>query len=628
MTSRDLINKYLNFFENRGHKIIPSAPLVPENDASVLFTTAGMHPLVPFLLGEMHPAGKRLTDNQLCLRTDDIDNVGDPVHHTFFEMLGNWSLGDYWKEESISWSLEFLTKELNIDDKKIWITCFEGDSDAPRDEETFLIWKKIGIPEERIKFLPKKDNWWGPVGETGPCGPDTEIFFDTGTEPCSKDCKPGDNCGRFVEIWNNVFMQYNKTADGKFEALKQRNVDTGMGVDRTTAVVNGFDDDYLVKDLWGEIINEIEEISGKKYEDNKRSFRIIADHIRAATFLIAEGVPAMSNDRHGSILRRLIDRTLDEGRKLNIVEKYLPQLAQVVISSYKNRYPLLDRKSVDMLNTFSSVESRVEEIISTPSQEAPVEEIQDLASFSDDDVLNKMRPGYEKLFDKQTFVKYITDNHYSSLPSVYAGTLAFDAKTTEGRPVSFIEESAKKYYPGFKVNEFYKSLNNYFEQHKKISREAGEKLFKGGLADNSDDAIKYHTATHLLHASLRKILGESVSQKGSNITSERLRFDFSYPQKLTDEQVTQVEDLINLQIEKKLQVSFKVMSLDEAVKLGALHFFAEKYGKEVKVYTIGDFSMEVCGGPHVKNTSEIGRVKINRQEKVGAGIVRIYAQFE
>jgi len=633
MTSRDLIEKYFQFFKDKGHIIIPSAPLIPENDPSVLFTTAGMHPLVPYLLGEEHPAGKRLVDNQLCLRTDDIDEVGDAFHHTFFEMLGNWSLGDYWKEDAINWSYEFLTKELGLDPKRIWVSCFEGDADAPKDTESSEIWEKVGIPKERIIFLPKKDNWWGPAGETGPCGPDSEMYYEVVFKPHGSDCHPGDNCGRFVEIWNDVFMQYNKTKDGKFIPLKNKNVDTGMGVDRTTAVLQGLDDDYKVSDLWGDIIEKIEEISGKKYEGNERAFRIIADHIRAATFLLTEDIQIASSDKYGSIVRKLIDRALTESRSLGISTKFLPQLASVVITNYKDRYSILDKRSPEILNAISSVESRVEEILTTPSREAPPEEIANLPNMSDDDIINKMREPYQKLFGGKV-EEYIKNIGSDSLSSVYAGSLAFEAKTTEGRPVLSVEIDARDSLSNkFNKEEFYKSFNDYLEQHKKISREAGEKLFKGGLADNSEEVTKFHTTTHLLHASLRKILGEHVSQKGSNITSERLRFDFSHRQKLTDEEMKKVGDLINEQIKNDLPVTFETKSLDEAIKDGALHFFAEKYGDIVKVYSIGDpkgdwFSKEVCGGPHVTHTGEIGRVRIKKQEKIGSGLMRVYLILE
>ena len=629
MTSRDLIEKYFKFFKNKGHVVIPSAPLVPENDPSVLFTTAGMHPLVPYLLGEEHPSGKRLVDNQLCLRTDDIDEVGDAIHNTFFEMLGNWSLGDYWKEDAINWSYEFLTKELGLDPKRIWVSCFKGDNDAPKDTESSEIWEKVGIPKERIVFLPKKDNWWGPAGETGPCGPDSEMFYDTTGKTHGSDCQPGDNCGRFSEVWNDVFMQYNKTKDGKYELLKQKNVDTGMGVERTMAVILGLEDNYKVPDLWGEIIEKIEEISGKKYEGNERAFRIIADHIRAATFLLAEDVLIVSSDKYGSIVRKLVDRALAESRRLGINTKYLPQLASVIISNYKDRYPILDKKSSEIINALTSVESRVEKILATPSREAPLEEIANLPNMSDNDIINKMREPYQKLFGSQV-EEYIKKNSFASLRSVYAGSLAFEAKTTEGRPVSLVEmDTRDSLSNNFNTGEFYTSFNDYLEQHKKISREAGEKLFKGGMADNSEEVTKLHTVTHLLHAALRKILGEHVSQKGSNITAERLRFDFSHPQKLTDEEIKKVEELINEQVKKDLPVTFETKSLDEAINEGALHFFAEKYGEKVKVYTIGDpkgdwFSKEVCGGPHVTHTGEIGRVKIKKLEKIGSGLIRIY----
>jgi alanyl-tRNA synthetase len=564
MTSRDLIKKYLAFFERRDHKIIPSAPLIPENDPTVLFTTAGMHPLIPYLLGETHPAGKRLANVQICLRTDDIDEVGDSFHHTFFEMLGNWSLGDYWKKEAISWSYEFLTKELCLNKDRLWVTCFEGDKDAPKDTETAEIWEGLGIPKERIIFLPKKDNWWGPAGETGPCGPDTEMFYDTTGKAHGSDCRPGDNCGRFSEIWNDVFMQYNKTKDGKYELLKQKNVDTGMGVERTMAVILGLKDDYKVPDIWEDIIKKIEEISGKKYEENEQAFRIIADHTRAASFLLAEGI-IPSNKERGYILRRLIRRSIRFGKKLGIERPFLKEIADVAKKNEAN-------------NLISEEENKFNLTL-----EKGLREIEKL----------------EKLDGKTAFFLY----------------------ESYGFPLELTEEIAKE--RGQKINK--KAFEEEFKKHQELSRTASAGMFKGGLADSSEEVTKLHTATHLLHAALRKVLGESVSQKGSNITAERLRFDFSYPQKLTDEELEKVEDLINEQIDKKVEVELKTMPLDEAIKEGALHFFAEKYGKEVKVYTINNFSKEVCGGPHVKNTSQIGHVRIIKQEKVGAGIVRIYA---
>jgi len=582
MTAKDLIEKYLKFFKDRGHVVIPSAPLIPENDSSVLFTTAGMHPLVSFLLGGKHPGGKRLVNNQICLRTNDIDEVGDSSHQTFFEMLGNWSLGDYWKKESITLSYEFLTKELKINREKLWVTCFEGDNNVPRDTESSGIWESLGISKDKIIFLPKEDNWWGPAGETGPCGPDTEIFYDVSGKPCGKTCKPGDGCGRFFEIWNNVFMQYNKKKDGSFELLKQKNVDTGMGVDRTTAVLNGLNDNYLVEDLWREIINSIEEISQKKYTENLKAFRIIADHVRASTFVISQGV-IPSNKLQGYVLRRLIRRSIRFGKVLGIHKPFLSEICKSVISTYKRRYPILMKKKKEILNILTQEENKF-----TLSLKKGLKEIENI----------------KKLNGKNAFYLY----------------------ETYGFPLELTEEIAGE--KGQKIDK--KVFEDEFEKHKNLSRSASAGMFKGGLSDASEEVTKLHTATHLLHKALRNVLGDSVQQKGSNITSERLRFDFSYNQKLSEEEIKKVEKIINEQIEKDLSVTFEIKSLDEAKKEGALAFFGEKYGDKVKVYTVGNknedwYSKEVCGGPHVSSTKNIGRVKIIKQEKVGAGIVRIYA---
>ena len=582
MTSKELIEKYLHFFKDCGHSIIPSASLIPENDPTVLFTTAGMHPLVPFLLGESHPGGKRLVDNQICLRTNDIDEVGDTTHHTFFEMLGNWSLGDYWKKESITWSYEFLTDKLGIKKEKLWVTCFEGDKDASRDLESSKIWESLGISKERIIFLPKEDNWWGPAGLIGPCGPDTEIFYDTSNKACGPNCKPGDGCGRFFEIWNNVFMQYNKTKDGSYELLKQKNVDTGMGVDRTTAVLNGFNDNYLVKDLWGEIINRIEEISQKKYEENLKAFRIIADHVRASTFVFSQGIEP-SNKLQGYILRRLIRRAIRFGKVLGIDKPFLSSICESVISTYKGRYPNLLEKKKEILDAISKEENKFILLL-----ENGLKEIKKIKNLD--------------------------------------GKNAFFLYETYGFPLELTEEIAEE--NGQKIDK--KVFEEEFEKHKELSRSTSAGMFKGGLSDASEEVTKFHTATHLLHKALRIVLGEHVQQKGSNITSERFRFDFSHEQKLSDEELKKVEDLINEQIEKDLPVTFETKSLTDAKNEGALAFFGEKYGENVKVYTVGDpkgdwYSKEVCGGPHVSSTKKIGRVKIIKQEKVGAGIIRIYA---
>jgi alanyl-tRNA synthetase len=585
MTAKELKEKYFEFFIKKSHSKIPSASLVPENDPSVLFTTAGMHPLVPFLMGEPHPLGKRIVSVQKCVRTDDIDEVGDTFHHTFFEMLGNWSLGDYWKDESISWSYEFLTKDLALDSKKIWITCFEGDKDAPKDEESAKIWKSLGIPDERIFFFGKKENWWGPAGETGPCGPDSEIFYDITGKAHGKDCKPGDNCGRFFEIWNNVFMQYNKTSEGLYEPLKQKNVDTGMGVERTTAVVRGYDDDYLVSELWENILSSIKDHTDLKYEGSEKAYRIIADHVRAACFIIADGVYPSNKDR-GYVLRRLIRRAVRFGRILEIKKPFISEISESVIESYKEEYPELKNSTDTIEEVLKDEEERFLQTL-----ERGLKEIEK----------------YEKLDGKKAFFLY----------------------ETYGFPLELTEEIATEH--GQKINK--NIFEKEFDKHKELSRTASKGMFKGGLADSGTEVTKLHTTTHLIHSALRKLLGEHVSQKGSNITSERLRFDFSQPQKLTDEEIKEVENLINEQIKKDLQVTFETKNLKEAIAGGALHFFAEKYGHKVNVYTIGDpkgdyFSKEVCAGPHVTHTGQIGHVRIYKQEKIGAGLIRIYAKIK
>lgn len=577
MKASDLKQKYLDFFKNKGHAIIPSAPLIPENNPTVLFTTAGMHPLVPYLLGESHPQGKRLVSIQKSFRTVDIDEVGDNSHHTFFEMLGNWSLGDYWKEEAISWSYEFLTKELSLEPKRLWVTCFKGDSDAPRDTKSADIWRSLGIPDSRIFFYGKRDNWWGPAGATGPCGPDTEMFYDTTGKAHGKNCKPGDNCGRFFEIWNDVFMEYEKTKEGNFEPLKQKNVDTGMGVERTTAVLSGLSDDYKVEDLWGVILSAIQAETKTKYQGNEKAHRVIADHIRAATFVISDGV-IPSNKERGYVLRRLIRRATRYGRILGVDNKFLAKIADATIETYKGGYPELSEKADYIREVLSEEE---EKFISTLSKG-----------------LGELEKA-GKLDGKKAFFLY----------------------ETYGFPLELTEEIAKERGQKIDRNVFEKQ----FEKHKKLSQTASSGMFKGGLADASEEVVKLHTTTHLLHASLRKVLGKGVSQKGSNITAERLRFDFSHLQKLSDAELSKVENLINEQIKKKLPVTFETKSLKEAIDEGALAFFGERYGERVKVYSIGSFSREICGGPHVKNTREIGRVRIKRQEKIGAGLVRIYA---
>lgn len=591
MTARELRQKYIKFFTARGHKEIPSASLVPENDPSTLFISAGMHPLVPFLLGEPHPSGKRLVDIQKCLRTEDIDLVGNTYYHTFFEMLGNWSLGDYFKEEMIPWSYEFLTKELEIDPKRLNVTVFEGDKDAPRDEETARLWEKVGIPKERIFFLGKEDNWWGPVGKTGPCGPDSEMYFDTGKDSCGSDCKPGCHCGKYLEFWNDVFMEYQKLQDGSFVPLKQKNVDTGMGVDRTTAILEGSCDNFTTE-LFVPIIRTVENLSGKRYVDSEAtsSMRIIADHLRAACFVIADGVLPSNKDR-GYILRRLLRRAIRFGRKLGIENDFCDEIAQAVIATYQDDWPELRKKESTIVEEIIREEERFSQTLSRGLRE------------------------FEKLAAKK-----------SSLGEI-SGAEAFDLYQSYGFPLELTIELAVE--KGLKVDG--EGFNQIAKDHQEKSREGLEKKFAGGLVDHSEIVTKYHTATHLLQAALRRVLGDHVRQEGSNLNAERLRFDFSHDQALTPAQIEEVERLVNAAIAKNLPVTVETMSLDEAKKSQALAFFGEKYGDSVKIYTIADlasseiYSKEVCGGPHVEGTGVLGRFKIIKEESVGRGVRRIKA---
>ncbi len=589
MTADELKKNFIDFFEKKGHQLIPSSSLIPENDPTTLFISAGMHPLVPYLLGEPHPLGKRLCSIQKCLRTVDIDAVGDAHHHTFFEMLGNWSLGDYWKETMIPWSFDFLTKDLQVPVRKISVTCFVGDSDAPKDEETAMLWEKVGIPKERIYFLGKEDNWWGPAGQTGPCGPDSEMFFDTGKKPCGPSCRPGCSCGKYFEIWNDVFMQYNKNVDGKYEPLKQKNIDTGMGVDRTIAVLSGLDDSYRTELFWP-IIQEIEKISGKSYEEitNQKPMRIISDHLRAAVFLISDGVMP-SNTEQGYVLRRLIRRAIRYGQGLKMETQFTPQIANTVFQmKMADSYPQLEKNKKTIIEQLELEENRFSKALSRGLKE-----------------IGK----YKKL----------------------DGKIAFYLYESYGFPWELTEEIARERRQKIEKEVFEKE----FKKHQKLSRKGAEKKFAGGLANHSEQVIKYHTVTHLLHTALRKVLGNQVHQIGSNLTAERLRFDFTYLDKLSDAQIKQVETLVNQKIGQKLPVKMEVMSLEEARKKGALAFFEQKYGEKVRVYSVGPltgsefpFSREVCAGPHVENTSQIGKIEIFRQESSGAGKRRIYARLK
>ncbi len=580
MNRNELIDKYLDFFKSKGHKLVPNASLIPKDDPTVLFTTAGMHPLVPYLLGLPHPLGKRLCSIQKCIRTTDINEVGDEVHHTFFEMLGNWSLGDYFKKEAIHLSFEFLTKELKIKREKLTVSCFKGDEDSPKDEESAKIWHSLGIPEERIVFLPKEDNWWGPAGLTGPCGPDTEMFYWVGHgEP--KKLTTGDNKKDWVEIWNDVFMQYNKNTHSKFEPLMQKNVDTGMGIERTLAVLNGFDDNYEIE-LWKPIIKEIENLSGKKYKGNEKTMRIIADHIKASVFIIADGI-IPSNTEQGYVLRRLIRRAVRYGRELE-VKNFVRLVAEPVFKIYDS-YPELKYNKQKILDEIEKEEQKFE----------------------------------------QTLERGISQFKKSSKDKNISGKEAFLLYQSYGFPVEMIEEECKGYGIKFDRMDFDMELR----KHQELSRTASAGQFKSGLADNSEATTKLHTAAHLLLAALRKVLNdESINQKGSNITPERLRMDFSFPRKLTDEEIKKVEALVNKQIKEAIPVKREEMSLAEARKSGATGIFEEKYKGIVSVYTIDNFSKEICTGPHVKNTKELGHFKIIKEESSSSGVRRIKAVVE
>ncbi|MBU4501773.1 MAG: alanine--tRNA ligase [Nanoarchaeota archaeon] len=587
MKAKELKKKYLKFFKEKEHAIISSASLIPENDPSVLFTTAGMHPLVPFLMGEKHPQGKRIANVQKCIRTGDIDDVGDASHLTFFEMLGNWSLGDYFKEEAIKWSYEFITdkKWLGLDVENLHVTVFAGDKDAPKDSEAEKVWLELGIPKERIHFLPKEDNWWGPAGDTGPCGPDTEMFIDTGKDPCSKKCGPGCYCGKYFEIWNDVFMQYNKTADGKYEKLKQHNVDTGMGVERTVAMVQGKSTIYEIE-TFAPIVDKIKKLAkiDEPGDEQTKHLRIISDHLRSAAFILSEGRVVPSNLDQGYILRRLIRRSIRSGRQIGIEENFCKDIAKVVSKIFRGDYPEFDENKDFILNEIEKEEDKFSKALTKGLKQ---------------------------------FEKFGKDGKIS-------GKDAFMLFSTHGFPVEMTEELAKE--EGFKFDK--KEFNKEFEKHQKLSRKGAEKKFKGGLSDASYENSKLHTATHLLHQALRKVLGDHVKQMGSNITPERLRFDFSHDAKLSDEEKQKVEDIVNENIKAGLEVKREEMSVKEARKAGAHGLFADKYGEKVSVYTIKGFSKEICMGPHVKNTSELGHFKIKKEKAVAAGIRRIKAVLE
>lgn len=593
ITADQLRQLYIDFFVSKGHKQISGASLVPENDPTVLFTTAGMHPLVPYILGAEHPAGKRLTDYQKCIRTGDIDSVGDPHHLTFFEMLGNWSLGDYFKEEMIEFSFEFLTKVLGIPVEKLSVTVFEGNDLVPRDEISAAKWESLGIAKDHIYFMPKEDNWWGPAGETGPCGPDSEMFYDTGREACGPDCKPGCHCGKYFEIWNDVFMGYKKEKDGSYVEMDRKCIDTGMGIERTVAVLQGKKSVYETE-VFQPIIKAIESLCGKKYgenEDDDMSIRIISDHVRTSVFILGDqkGI-APSNVGQGYILRRLIRRAVRHGKKLGIEGAFLSGLAETVLELYGKPYPELVEHKDFIFDGLVKEEEKFSLTLTKGERE-----------------FEKMLPFLIKQ-DKR----------------VIAGGTVFKLYDTYGFPIELTKELAAEH--GFTIDE--EGFNAAFQKHQEKSRAGADQSFASGLADHSDATTALHTATHLLHAALRKTLGTHVGQKGSNITAERLRFDFTHPAPVTKEELKIVEDLVNDAIARNLPVSVETLTLEEARAQGAIAFFDSKYGEKVTVYTIGDFSKEVCTGPHVENTGSMGRFKIQKEQSSSAGIRRIKAVLE
>lgn len=586
MEKVDLKNIYLKFFEDHGHKVIPSAPVIPENDPTCLFNTAGMQPLVPYLKGESHPEGTRLTDVQKCFRTNDLDEVGDKTHHTFFEMLGNWSLGDYFKKESITWSFELLTKHLNIPIERLAVTVFKGNDIVPADTESADIWKSLGIPENRIAFLGEDDNWWPNMESTGPCGPDTEIFYWRSEEEIPTDFDPEND--NWVEIWNNVFMQYNHNTDGTFEPLKNKNVDTGMGVERVVAVLEGQTDNYK-SSIWTDLIKKLEEVSGKSYDDEKytRSMRIIADHIRAIVILSGDDAGIKpSNTDQGYILRRLIRRMIRYAKDLeiDINSNWEQELAKVVIENYKSYYKELDRNQNAILEVVSNEKTKFNRTLEKGLRE------------------------FEKLTTNIEGKEISKD-------------IAFKLYDTYGFPIELTEELAKE--QGLTVD--IEGFNKKFEEHQEKSRAGSNQKFKGGLASTGEMETKYHTATHLLNAALKKVLGDHVHQKGSNITVERMRFDFSHDAKMTPEEKQQVEDLVNEYIQMAIPVEKMEMPKEQAVEMGAECQFIERYPDIVTVYKIGDVSLEICGGPHVSNTSELGKFKIKKEEASSSGVRRIKA---
>ncbi len=588
-TTQDLRKLWLDFWKSKNHVIIPSSGVIPENDPSALFHNSGMHPLVPFLMGEDHPAGTRLANVQKCIRTGDIDEVGDKTHLTFFEMLGNWSLGDYFKTEQIQWSFEFLTQVLNIPIEKLAVSVFAGDKDAPRDNESFEIWKKCGIPENRIAFLGKEDNWWS-KGDVGPCGPDTEMFYWTGTDKAPDNFQDTCTNPHWVEIWNDVFMQFNKDEKGILTPLPQKNIDTGMGLERTVAVLNGLSSIYQT-DAFTSILQKIAELSGNQTlatdplgtTEAHTSARILADHLRSAAILLGDRI-APSNTDQGYILRRLIRRAIRHGKKLNIDQKFCSKIVHVAIKNLSNTYSELTKNENFIIEELEREEHQFGKTLHSGEKE------------------------FRKMIDK-------------SPDCVISGTIAFHIYETYGFPLEMIVELAKELGKTVDTSAF----ESAFQSHQKKSREGAEKKFSGGLADHSQETVKLHTATHLLHAALRKVLGPHVEQRGSNITPERLRFDFSHPDKMTPEQITEVEKYVNDAIASNAPVTCKETTVDQAKAENAIGLFEDKYGDKVKLYTMGEFSKEICGGPHVEHLGVLKSFKIKKEQSASQGIRRIKA---
>ncbi|MFW9806642.1 MAG: alanine--tRNA ligase [Candidatus Thorarchaeota archaeon] len=589
MQAKELREIYVKYFKDKGHSVIASASLFPEDDPTVLFTSAGMHPLVPYLLGQPHPEGKRLTNVQKCFRTTDIEEVGDTTHLTFFEMLGNWSLGDYWKKEAITWSYEFLTskKYLGFNPDKLSVTVFAGDDDSPRDDEAADAWRSVGIPDDRIYFLGRDDNWWI-AGNSGPCGPCSEMFIEVDAIPkCSPDCRPGCNCGHFVEVWNDVFMSYRKMDDGTYQLLPMKSIDTGMGVERTVAMLEGVSSVFETE-LFMPLIDHVKKLSGKEdfNADDQHLIRIIVDHVRAAVMIMADDRKiGPSNVEQGYIVRRLLRKAIHSADRLGIGKGFMNSLAEIVIDMFKDLYREVVRNKEFIMSNLTAEEAKFRK------------------------TLSKAIRRFEKIYNDTGTV---------------TGADAFLLFTSFGLPLEMTRDLAEE--KGIKID--MEEFSKQFEEHREISRTATQGKFKGGLAEHSEKIVKLHTATHLLQEALRRVLGDEVTQNGSNITEERLRFDFTFSRKLTPGEIKEVEKIVNDVISQDLEVTQEFLPYNEAIESGALAFFKENYGETVSVYSVGDFSKELCGGPHVKRTGVLGKFKIGKQKKIGAGIVRIRATIE